>query len=213
MPPRRPGPPASAPSSVIVEFHEFAGRWFVTDRWGAGSGAAIPARVRKAALGKVVLGFVTSARSHWRSLRTAADDAELWARFCAEVAGVQLSDYQPEKRLVILAGKTGIQCCDASQSPPSWEALPARSPRALGKALIKRIRTLEPSAPAGGLPARSALRPGAGAAGGIVRWQARGGNRADGPFRPRWFSVVTTGSGVSEGDCARGVQRLVSAAG
>lgn len=135
------------PSSVIVEFHEFAGRWFVTDQWGSGSGSAIQPRVRKAALGKMVLAYVESARSKWRPARSAADDADLWARFCADEAGVQVNGYQPEKRLVILAGKSGIQCCAAGQSPPRWEPLPTRSARALGKALINRISLLEPSAP------------------------------------------------------------------
>lgn len=148
MSPRRAGPSVSAPSSVIVEFHEFAGRWFVTDQWGSGTGSAVRPRVRKAALGKRVLDYAESARSRWRSARTEADNAELWARFCAEQAGVQVKDYQPEKRLVILAGKAGIQCCDPRQSPPRWEPLPARSPRALGEALIKRISLVEPSPPA-----------------------------------------------------------------
>ncbi|HET9082108.1 MAG TPA: hypothetical protein VFO01_16550 [Trebonia sp.] len=145
---RRADPQTSAPFSVIVEFHQFSGRWFVTDRWGSGSGSAVPSRVRKAALGKTVLDYVEAARSRWRSARTEADDAELWAWFCAEEAGVQVNDYQPEKRLVILAGKTGIQCCDPRRAPPRWEPLPGRSPRALGKALIKRISLLEPSASA-----------------------------------------------------------------
>lgn len=148
MSPRRTGLPTFAPSSVIVEFHEFSGRWFVTDQWGSGSGSAVRRRVRKAALGKTVLNRVESARGHWRSARSQADDAELWARFCVEEAGVQVNHYQPEKRLVILAGKTGIQCCDARQSLLRWQPLPASSPRALGKALIKRITLLEPSAPA-----------------------------------------------------------------
>ncbi|MGH3282226.1 MAG: hypothetical protein ACRDNW_24260 [Trebonia sp.] len=133
-----------------MELHEFHGRWFVTDQWGAGSGAAVRTRARKAALGKVVLDHVESARSRWRSVRTEADDAELWARFCAEVAGVQVTDYRPEKRLVILAGTTGIQCCDARRLPPRWEPLPARSPRSLGNALIKRVSLLEPGPSAPG---------------------------------------------------------------
>jgi hypothetical protein len=156
MSPRRTGLATFAPSSVIVEFHEFSGRWFVTDRWGLGSGSAVKRGGRKAALGKTVLGRVESARRHWRSARSAADDAELWARFCVEEAGVQVNHYQPEKRLVILAGKTGIQCCDARQSLPGWQPLPTRSARALGKALIKRITLLEPSAPAPEPPESSA---------------------------------------------------------
>jgi hypothetical protein len=120
----------------------------VTDQWGSGSGSAVRRRVRKAALGKTVLNRVESARRHWRSARSEADDAELWARFCVEEAGVRVNHYQPEKRLVILAGKTGIQCCDAHQSLLEWQPLPASSPRSLGKALIKRITLLEPSVPA-----------------------------------------------------------------
>jgi hypothetical protein len=148
MSPRRTGLPTFAPSSVIVEFHEFSGRWFVTDQWGSGSGSEVRRRVRKAALGKTVLDRVESARGQWRSARSQADDAELWARFCVEEAGVQVNRYQPEKRLVILAGKTGIRCCDARQPLLEWQPLPASSPRALGKALIRRITLLEPSAPA-----------------------------------------------------------------
>lgn len=154
---RRAGLPA--PSSVIVEFHEFSGRWFVTDRWGSGHGSAIPPRARKAALGKAVLDQAGAARNRWHSARSEADGAELWARFTEEAAGVPVDRYQPEKRLVILAGTTGIQCCDARQSPPRWEPLPARSPRALGAALIKRIGLVEPSPSAPGQP-----EPGAGSA-------------------------------------------------
>jgi hypothetical protein len=148
MSPRRTGLPTFAPSSVIVEFHEFCGRWFVTDQWGSGSGSAVRRHVRKAALGKTVLNRVESARRPWRSARSEADGADLWARFCVEEAGVQVNHYQPEKRLVILAGKTGIQCCDAHQPLLEWQPLPASSPRSLGKALIKRITLLEPSVPA-----------------------------------------------------------------
>ena len=101
----------------------------------------------------MVLDRIESARSQWRPARTAADDAELWAQFCANEARVQVNQYQPEKRLVILAGKTGIQCHDAKQPPPQWEPLPARSPRTLGKALIQRMSLLEPSPPAPEPPA------------------------------------------------------------
>src|SRR5215469_5401157 len=147
MSPRRTGPATFAPSSVIVEFHEFSGRWFVTDQWGSGSGSAVRRRVRKTALGKTVLDRVESARKQWNSARSEADNAELWERFCVEEAGVQVNHYQPEKRLVILAGKTGMQCCDARQPLPGWQPLPTRSPRALGQALIKRITLLERSVP------------------------------------------------------------------
>ena len=108
--------------------------------------------MRKAALGKTVLNRVEAARQQWRPARSEAEDAELWARFCAEEAGVQVDHYQPEKRLVILAGKTGIQCHDAKQPLLGWQPLPASSPRALGKALIKRMTRLEPSVPAPGPP-------------------------------------------------------------
>lgn len=139
MSPRRTGLPTFSPSSVIVEFHEFGGRWFVTDRWGSGSGTAVKRPIRKSALGKTVLDRVEAARSEWRSQASPADDAEHWARFCVSEADVPADQYLPEKRLVILAGKTGIQCHDARQSTPQWEPLPARSPRALGAALLKRI--------------------------------------------------------------------------
>jgi hypothetical protein len=147
MSPRRNGLPTFAPSSVIVEFHEFAGRWFVTDRWGAGSGAAVKRPARKAALGKVVLSHIEAARSEWRQNRTQADDADLWAQFCANEAGVPVNRYLPEKRIVILAGHAGIQCHDTRHSPPVWEPLPDKSARALGTALIKRIGQLEPAPP------------------------------------------------------------------
>lgn len=101
--------------------------------------------MRKAALGKTVLNRVESARRHGRSARPGAEGADLWARFCVEEAGVQVNHYQPEKRLVILAGKTGIQCHDARQPLLGWQPLPASSRRALGKALINRIIMHEPS--------------------------------------------------------------------
>lgn len=151
MSPRRTGSPTFSPTSVIVEFHEFDGRWYVTDRWGSGSGTAVKRPIRKSALGKAVLDRVNAARSEWRAFITQADEAEHWARFCVSEAGVQADRYQPEKRLVILAGKTGMQCHDARRSPPRWEPLPTRSPRALGAALLKRIGQLEPS-PAAGSP-------------------------------------------------------------
>ena len=145
MSPRRTGLPTFSPTSVIVEFHQFDGRWFVTDRWGSGSGTAVKRPIRKSALGKTVLERVEAARSEWRSFITAADDAEHWARFCVTLAGVPVDQYRPEKRLVILAGQAGIRCHDGRQSPPNWEALPNRSPRALGSALLKRIGQLEAS--------------------------------------------------------------------
>ena len=56
-----------------------------------------------------------------------------------------VDQYRPEKRLVILVGQAGIRCHDGRQSPPDWESLPTRSPRALGAALLKRIAQLEAS--------------------------------------------------------------------
>lgn len=144
MSPRRTGLPTFSPTSVIIEFHEFGGRWFVTDRLGSGSGTAVKRPVRKSALGKTVLDRVEAARSEWRSFITEADDVEHWAHFCVSEAGVPVDQYQPEKRLVILAGQAGITCHDARRSPPEWEPLPTRSPRALGAALIRRMSQLEP---------------------------------------------------------------------
>lgn len=149
MSPRRNSLPTVSPTSVIVEFHEFGDRWFVTSRWGEGSGLAVKRNVRKSVLGKTVLDRVESARRerHWRSARVLADEAGLWERFCASEAGVSVDCYQPEKRIVILAGQAGITWHDASQSPPSWKRLPGRSRRRLGKALIKHMNQLEPSSP------------------------------------------------------------------
>lgn len=147
MSPRRTGLPTFSPSSVIIEFHEFAGHWFVTDRLGAGYGALVQRPIKKTALGKAVLDRVESARSEWRSFVSPADDAAHWEQFCVTEAGVPADQYQPEKRLVILAGKTGIQCHDASQSPPNWQPLPSKSPRALGKALLAYIDALQPTVP------------------------------------------------------------------
>jgi hypothetical protein len=144
---RRVGLPSISPSSAIVEFHEFGGRWFVTDRWGAGSGVTVKRNVRKAALGKKVRSRIWAARSEWRSARSQADEYELWARFCETEAGVPVNEYRPEKRIVILAGQAGIRWHDAAQSPPQWQRLPNRSARALGKALIKRMTQIEPSTP------------------------------------------------------------------
>jgi hypothetical protein len=142
MSPRRTGLPTFSPTSVIVEFHEFDGRWFVTDRWGSGSGTAVKRPIRKTLLGKTVLERVEAARSEWRAFITQAEDVEHWARFCSSEAGVPVDQYVPEKRLVILAGQAGMRCHDARQTPPSWDPLPTRSPRALGAALIKRINQL-----------------------------------------------------------------------
>lgn len=139
--------PAVSPASVIIEFHEFGGRWFITGRWGQGSGTEVKRTVRNGALGKLLLDRVEAARQEWRwrSFRVLTDDAELWARFCAEEAGVPVDRYRPEKRIVILAGRVGINWHDASEAPPNWDRLPDRSPRRLGKALIRHMNSLEPS--------------------------------------------------------------------
>lgn len=152
---------SSASSSVIVEFHEFDGRWFVTDRWGSGSGTCVrrPPRIRggaPAGLGRAVLERVDAARSTWRSFITPADDAEHWARFCVEEAGVPPEKYRPQKRLVILVGQAGIQCQDARRSPVGWEPLPSRSPRALGKALLERIGQPQSETPVPPVPPETA---------------------------------------------------------
>jgi hypothetical protein len=138
--------PTVSPTSVIVEFHEFNGRWFLTGRWGQGSGTEVKRTVRNAALGKLVLDRVEAARQEWRwrSSRALADVAELWAQFCVDVAGAAVDRYQPEKRIVILAGQAGITWHDGRQSPPNWAPLPNRSPRRLGKALIQVMDSVSP---------------------------------------------------------------------
>jgi hypothetical protein len=153
--PRRSSLPTASPTSVIVEFHEFAGRWFVTGRWGQSSGIAVKRSVRKSALGKMVLDQAETARQgwRWRSAKALADEAELWERFCAGQAGVPMDRYLPEKRIVILVGQAGIRWHDASQSPPNWEHLPDRSARRLGGALIRRMNQLELSLPSAVSPA------------------------------------------------------------
>jgi hypothetical protein len=141
--------PVVSPTSVIVEFHEFDGRWFLTGRWGQGPGIEVKRTVRNSALGKLLLERVGAARQEWRwrSHRVMADDADLWEHFCVAEAGVPADRYQPEKRIVILAGQAGITWQDASQAPPHWERLPDRSPRTLGKALISQMNSVEPSSP------------------------------------------------------------------
>ena len=141
--------PNVSPTSVIIEFHEFDGRWFVTGRWGQGSGTEVRRTVRKSALGKLVLDRVEAARQEWRwrSSGSLANDAEQWARFCAEQARVPIDRYRPQKRIVVLAGQAGMRWHDASQSPPNWEPLPGRSPRKLGKALLRHMSALNSSSP------------------------------------------------------------------
>jgi hypothetical protein len=144
------GPSTVSPTSVIIEFHQFDGRWFLTGRWGQGAGTEVKRTVRNAALGKLLLHRVEAARQErrWRATRVLTDEPEQWARFCAQEAGVPVDRYRPEKRLVILAGQTGITWHDASQSPPSWQPLPDRSARRLGKALIRHMQSVESAAPA-----------------------------------------------------------------
>jgi hypothetical protein len=135
------------PISVIIEFHQFDGRWFLTGRWGHGPGIQVKRAVRNSALGKLLLARVEAARQErrWQSSRVLADDAERWAQFCAQEAGVPVDRYQPEKRIVILAGQVAMTWQDASQSPPHWQRLPDGSPRRLGKALISHMNSVEPS--------------------------------------------------------------------
>jgi len=142
--PRRSSLPTVSPTSAIVEFHEFAGRWFVTGPWGRASGIAVKRNVRKSALGKMVLDRAETARQEWRwrSAKVQVDEAEMWEQFCAGQAGVPMDRYLPEKRIVILVGQVGIRWHDASQSPPNWERLPDRSARRLGGALIRRMNQL-----------------------------------------------------------------------
>ena len=134
-----------------TEFHEFEGRWFITGRWGQGSGTEVERTVRNSALGKVLLDRVEGARQErrWRASRVLADETERWARFCAEEAGVPIDRYRPEKRIVILAGQTGITWHDAAEAPPNWARLPDRSRRRLGKALIRCMNSVESAAGAG----------------------------------------------------------------
>lgn len=140
---------------VVVEFHEFEGRRFVTDEWAAGSGVALERPLADAQLGKAVLRRIRTARRRPRPLvvplREHADgqrrNADEWARFCAGVAGVPVRRYRPEKRLVILTDQAGMRCHNARDSPPRWEPLPDDSPAALGAALIAWIERLEPSWP------------------------------------------------------------------
>ena len=103
----------------------------------------------------MVLGQAGTARRgwRWRSAEVLADEAGLWERFCAGQAGVPMHRYLPERRIVILVGQAGIRGHDASRSPPTWERLPDRSARRLGRALIRRMNQLEPSVPSAQSPA------------------------------------------------------------
>jgi hypothetical protein len=141
---RHRGSSAAFPLGVIVEFHEFEGRWFVTDNWARGGGAALRRPLSNAALGKAVLGRMRGTRRPF--LENAANwrrNAGEWGQFCAEVAGVPVIRYRPEKRLVILADQAGVRCYDARHHPPHWEPLPDGRPAVLGAALIARIGRVE----------------------------------------------------------------------
>lgn len=190
MGPRRSSLPTVSPTSVIVEFHEFDGRWFVTGRWGQGSGTAVKRSVRKSALGKMVLDQAETARQEWRwrSVKTLADETELWERFCVSQAGVPMDRYLPEKRIVILVGQAGIRWHDASQSPPNWERLPDRSARRLGGALIRRMNQLGLLLPVGGITST-----GGSARAVPVDWRARRCARRD---RLGWLD--THGHGTAQ---------------
>jgi hypothetical protein len=141
-------PPVPFVPSVIVEFHEFRGLWFLTDQWA--SGGSPPAE-----LGSAVLSCVEKARQAQRPLVIPAADfgsarrgeAGQWERFCSDVAGVPARDYRPEKRLVILADKQGLRWHDGRHSPPRWTPLAANSPEEIGATLIAQLAAMAPSWP------------------------------------------------------------------
>jgi len=157
---RRAGPVTPMPFvlSAIVEFHEFRTSWFVTDQWGQGGGTAIDGASQPADLGNVVLSRVVQARQHPRPLVMSATDfgtaarerEERWERFCSQVAGVEVRDYRPEKRLIILADEQGLRCHDGHQSPPAWTVLSGSTAESIGAALIARFTATAPRWPAAG---------------------------------------------------------------
>jgi hypothetical protein len=142
--------------SVIVEFHEFRASWFVTDQWGQGGGTGIDRAAQPAELGSVVLSRVEQARQHPRHLVMSATDfgtaarerKARWERFCSQVPGVEVRDYRPEKRLIILADEQGLRFNDGRQSPPAWTVLPDSSAEGIGTALIARFTAMAPRWPA-----------------------------------------------------------------
>lgn len=144
-----------APPGAFAEFHEFEGRWFVTGRWASGSGVAVERPATGVYLGRAVLSRIEAAQASRPPLVLLAQEhagnqreaAAQWERFCAGVVGVPVSHYSPEKRLVILADKTGMRWHDAQNSQPQWQQLPDRQPEALGEALIACMERLEPSWP------------------------------------------------------------------
>lgn len=153
---RSPAPPRPlAPPGAFAEFHEFEGRWFVTDRWATGSGIAVERAATGDYLGRTVLSRIEAARGNRRPLVASIQEhsgnqrraAAEWERFCTGVAGVPVWRYRPEKRLVILADETGMRCHDAWNSPPGWQRLPDGPPEAVGAALIAWMERLKPSWP------------------------------------------------------------------
>jgi hypothetical protein len=144
-----------APPGGFAEFHEFEGRWFVTDGWATGSGVAVERPATGEYLGSAVLSRIEAARGSRRPVVVSMQEqagnqrraAAEWERFCAGVAGVLVRRYRPEKRLVILADQTGMRCDDARNSPPGWQRLPDGRPEAVGAALIAWMERLEPSWP------------------------------------------------------------------
>jgi hypothetical protein len=154
---RRPlaSPRLLVPPGGFAEFHEFEGRWFVTDGWATGSGVAVERPATGEYLGRTVLSRIEAARGSRRPLVVSMQEhagnqrraAAEWERFCTGVAGVPVRRYRPEKRLVILADQTGMRCDDARNSPPGWQRLPDGRPEAVGAALIAWMERLEPSWP------------------------------------------------------------------
>jgi len=142
--------------NVIVEFHEFRGSWFVTDQWAQGGGTTVDRASRPAELGNVVLSRVEQARQHPRPLVIPAGDSDAWARerearwerFCSQVAGVEVRDYRPEKRLIILADEHRLRCHDGRQSPPAWTVPTDGTAEGIGAALIARFTAMAPRWPA-----------------------------------------------------------------
>jgi hypothetical protein len=153
---RRAVTPVPVVPSVIVEFHEFRGLWFLTDQWGSGRGAGVDRSSPPAKLGSAVLSRIEKARRAPRPLvipfaefgSARREEASQWERFCSDVAGVPVRDYRPEKRLVIMADERGLRCHYGSHSPPRWAPLAAGSPEGIGAALIAQLAAMAPRWPA-----------------------------------------------------------------
>jgi hypothetical protein len=220
---RRRGSSARFPhSSVIVEFHEFEGRWFVTDSWAHGSGAALRRPLTDAGLGKAVLGRIRGTRRprHYYGANQRRD-ADEWGRFCVEVAGVPTIRYRPEKRLVILADQAGMRCADARHWPRRWETLPDDRPAALGAALIARIGGLEASWPTAataevandGATMLIYPRPGISAAAPIVQLSARSSAAAVGSAVLYALVTSSAGAGIPAAQASEGFRAALRKAG